>query len=59
MKKWGLKMKYQNKNTFRIALRFLAFFVLGSICASTAYAQNENYSFVTKWGSSDTCDGQF
>ena len=31
---------------------FFALLFLGSICVSTAHAQNENYSFVTKWGSS-------
>jgi len=45
-------MKYQNNNTFRIILMFFALLFLGSICVSTAHAQNENYSFVTKWGSS-------
>ena len=52
-------MKYQNKNTFRIILMYFAILFLGSICASTAHAQNENYSFVTKWGSSGSGDGQF
>jgi hypothetical protein len=39
-------MKYQNKNTFKIALIFFAVLCLGSICASTAYAQNTGYTLV-------------
>jgi PKD repeat protein len=48
-------MKYQNKNTFRIALLCFAIFFLGSICASTAHA--EDYSLAGKWDSRDFSKG--
>jgi DNA-binding beta-propeller fold protein YncE len=50
-------MKHHNKNTFRIALMCFTILLLGFICASTANAQNENYSFVIKWGSLTGTDG--